>query len=426
MPLLDLSLVTRTLLDVIEESVSSSSAWTSPNPPDVFPLPPDKLEGGNPTIGFYLFHVMEESQGKNTYIPGVSDAPIRYTPLGLNLYYLLTAHGDELNTVNGTFQEQLLMGLAMKALHDNPLITDETAVNSTLVMAPGLRGNDNRFRVSLLPVMREDAVTYWTAGSAALRLSAYYQVSVIQLEPDEPMTRAGRVLTYGIYVLPSDNPRVDATESLIDFTLPGETEARLLEARPAQVTYDQPFSILGSAFAGDEVILEFRRADWSEPVPADPAWNVSVSSSRIRATARQTASGVDMVPGIYAASVRVLRSRTTSAGTTRVIETTSNETPFAIIPRIDSISVPDGAGNFTVTGAIFEHPDILATAIQVFVGAGRLTAGDPANLQPNEFGVQDAATLNVRLPAGTPSGTVLSFRLIINGAETAPQWVSVP
>ncbi len=424
MALLDLSLVTETLISLVATHINNSDAWSGANVLSVEPLPPDRLEGDN-TLGLYLYHVREESQHKNAYVPGVSDTPVRYLPLELHLYYLLTAHSD-IEGATSALREQLMMGLAMKALHDFPLINDETRVGGSLVMAPLLRGHQNQFRVSMLPVTNEDAVNYWTAGSSPLRLSAYYQVSVIRLEPEEPMIRAGRVLTYNVFVLPSDNPRVETTENLISFTIPGQTQPTDLELRPAQVTYDQPFSLFGSAFTGDRVHLQIRRADWDEPVTLDASWNVVVTGSRINAVVRTLIGSVTIVPGIYAASVRVERWRPTPSGT-RTLESTSNETPFAITPRIDNITAPDVQGNFTVTGAIFQHPDITADAVRVFAGESRLNiAANPPVLQPGEYTITNPATLQARLPGGSASGERLSFRLIIRGAESAPQWITVP
>ena len=424
MALLDLSLVTQSLIDLIDTQITNSSAWNPVNMLSVDPYPPDRLTGDN-TLGFYLYHVTEDSTGKNTYIPGVSDVPVRYTPMGLNLYYLLTAHSD-LDNTNSVYREQLMMGLAMKALHDFPLVDDTTLVAGNLVMHPLLRGADNAFRVSMLPIKQDDSVAYWTAGSSPQRLAAYYHVAVVKLEPEEPRVRAGRVLTYNVFPLPSDAPHAEATENVISFTLPGELDPRALDLRPAQVTYDTPFSVLGSAFTGDRVLLQIRRADWDAPVEVDAAWNVSATSSRISATARTAVSGVDVVPGIYTASVKVERWRMTATGT-KILESSSNETPFAIVPEVTTPTVPDPAGRFTVTGRVFQHADIAPEMVQVYVGANRLTqAVNPLNLQPGEYDIPNATTLNVRLSASAVSGDRLGVRIIINGAENAPQWVIVP
>lgn len=422
MALLDLSLVTQTLIDLISAHVTNSAAWSPANTLTVDPLPPDKLTGDN-TLGFYLYHVTEETTGKNTYIPGVSDAPVRFNPLGLNLYYMLTAHSDI--ETGGVYREQLMMGLAMKALHDYPLVNDDTQVNGSVIMHPLLRERDNAFRVVMLPVKADDAVSYWMAGSNPQRLAAYYHVAVVKIEPEEPAIRAGRVLTYNIFVLPSDAPRVDTTANVISFTLPGEASPRSLELRPAQVTYDQGFTVIGSAFTGNRVFLQVRRADWGAPVTVDAAWDVAITSSRITATARATAAGVAVVPGMYTASVRVERWRTAPSGT-RILESSSNETPFAIAPRIGAIGAPDPQGRFTVTGAIFAHPDLPPDRVNVFVGATRLTPGNIAGLQPGEFAVANPTTIEARLPAGLTPGEAVSFRLIIDGAESAPHWVVAP
>jgi hypothetical protein len=262
------------------------------------------------------------------------------------------------------------------------------------------------------------------AGSNSQRLAAYYQVSTIRLEPEEPSVRAGRVLTYNIFVLPSDAPRVDTTANVISFTIPGETEARSLELRPAQVTYDQGFSVIGSAFTGNNVFLQIRRADWAAPVTVDAGWNVAATASRITATARATAAGVDVLPGMYSASVRVERWRSVPSGT-RILTSSSNETPFAIAPRIDTIGTPNAQGVFTIDGAIFEHPDLPEENVQLFVGAAALAPGTAGSLQPGEFDVASATQIEIRLPGGLTPGEMVSLRLIVNGAESAPQWVQV-
>ncbi|MBV9791429.1 MAG: DUF4255 domain-containing protein [Chloroflexi bacterium] len=419
MPLLDLSLVTQTLINLISAHVTNSEAWNKANKLEVEPLPADKLDGDN-TLGLYLYHAVEETTGKHTYIPGVSDVPIRYTPLGLNLYYMLTAHSDL--DKGGVYREQLMMGLAMKALHDHPLINDDTEVNGTQVMPALLRGNDNAFRIGMVPVKVDDAVSYWMAGSNAQRLAAYYHVSVIKLEPQQPSIRAGRVLTYNIFVLPSDAPRVDTTTNVISFTIPGEASPRSLELRPAQVTYDQGFEVVGSAFTGNNVYLQIRRTDWAAPVAVDASWNLAITASRITATVRATAAGTTVLPGLYAASVRVERWRTVPSGT-RSVETSSNETPFAIAPRITSISAIDAQGRFTITGDTFEHADLPPESVSVFVGAARLMPGTAGSLDPGEFAVTGSTTIAARLPAGLTPGEALSLRLIIGGAKSAPQWV---
>jgi len=116
MAILDISLVTKAIRRLLEESVKNSPAWNPRPDPTISVLPPDKLKAGS--LGFYLYHVSEDSHFKNQPPAGTSaDAvPVRYNPMGLNLFYLLTTDGivDEDNKV---YDAQLLLGLAVKTLH---------------------------------------------------------------------------------------------------------------------------------------------------------------------------------------------------------------------------------------------------------------------------------------------------------------------
>src|SRR5437016_4933419 len=79
------------------------------------------------------------------------EPPIRFTPMGINLYYLLTGHSDLVGNT-GVETEQTMVGLAMKALHDYPVVDDTTAIGGVKVFPVALQGSDNRFRISLQPV----------------------------------------------------------------------------------------------------------------------------------------------------------------------------------------------------------------------------------------------------------------------------------
>ena len=111
---------------------------------------PGELKGGN-VIGLYLYHLSEDPQYKNLPSPGNDDPPIRYTPMGLNLSYQLTAHSD-----NGILNEQYMMGLAVKALRDYPVIDDTTEIDTGTtvekIMQSDIRGYNNRLRIVLQPI----------------------------------------------------------------------------------------------------------------------------------------------------------------------------------------------------------------------------------------------------------------------------------
>ena len=57
MPLLDLSAVTKTFVKLLDESIKASPAWSGTFPL-VSPAPPDRLDGADNVLGFYLYHVI--------------------------------------------------------------------------------------------------------------------------------------------------------------------------------------------------------------------------------------------------------------------------------------------------------------------------------------------------------------------------------
>ena len=133
------------------------------------------------------------------------------------------------------------------------------------------------------------------------------------------------------------------------------------------------------------------------------------------------------VPGMYSATVKVTDFRTMPDKSIRAFVKTSNATPFVVTPRITGILPPDLLQRVVVQGGIFKDAAIAADQVEVFVGASKVPPKPTATLNPGEFDVVDASHLRFRYPiAGLKAGAVVPLRLIINGAESAPNWVTVP
>lgn len=426
MPLLDVSRVTSTLVRLLDTHINDSPAWPSAVTLTVSPDPPDRL-AGEATLGVYLYHLAEDPHRKNLPPPAGNGGAVRLVPMGLNLHYQVTPHSD-LEDGIGALREQLMLGCAVKALHDFPLVDDTTAIAGTSILDPALAGADNRLRIVLQPIPFGEASSYWTAGTHPLRLAAYYEISVVLLEADEPRSRAGRVLQYGVFVGPAESPRLDGSRSTIAFTLPGETAARELEARPAQVAPGGTLVLEGSALTGDETTLLLRSARWDQPVAADAAWALAATPTRVTAVAQATASGEDVVPGVYSALIRVRRRRTVADGLVRDFEQPSNATPFVVVPRLTAVSPPQQSGLITITGATFQHADIAPEDVDVYVGETRLTRDAPPPPDPpaGAFRIESPTSIRLRLPSGLAAGSTHPLRVIVNGAESAPRWVVAP
>lgn len=427
--LLDLSLVTQSLKTLLTNNVPAILA-----PPvgfTVSPLPPDQFKDEGLVI--YLFHLGEDPFFKNTAPPSTDAPPVRFAPMGVDLYYLLTAHskagGDQ-----AALNEQKMMGAAVKTLHDFAILDDQTTAgkppNPVVTVFPqDLRGSGNRLRISIEPVTFSDAPHYWTAGQQPLRLAAYYHVAVVLLEPEPSTQYAGRVLRYGVFAFDRSGPRLDASTSMVNFVSPSDNIARTIEAQPAEVPVGFAVTFIGSNLMGEATTLIINYPFWASPIEADAAWAVVVSDERITATVQPTigAAVQTIVPGIYTARASVAMTRRLPDGTFKQFLQMSNDTPFSIAPDVTNISAFDGTGTATITGTTFVDPLIKAEDVIVLVGADRLDpVANPPPLLRNSFFIQNAATMVFRIRAGLTSGAFLPLRVIVNGVESSPQWVKIP
>jgi hypothetical protein len=423
--LLDISLVSQTLVSLIDKHVNASPEAGKVSPLVVTSEPSDKLAGDH-AIGIYMYHVTEDPHYKNLPSPSDEEPPVRYTPMGLNLYYQLTAFSG-LNGETATLKEQIMMGLAMKALHDYPVIDDSTQIGASKVFPAALQGTENRFRITLQPIPSTEAINYWTSSSRPLRLAAYYQVSVVLLEPEKTKSHTGRVLTYGIYSFVRGSPRLDGSKSTITFLLPGEPSARQVEVQPAEAPIGGKLVFFGSDLSGDETTLLLKNTRFAAPIEVGIEWGISATENQIFAVVQPKAGLTSVLPGIYSAIAKVTTRRMMPDKKLRAFSQTSNEAPFVVTPRIDSISAPTPAGIVTVNGAVFKDIDLPVDAVELFLGAKAIPLKGGGPLGPDQFEVVDETTLRFRFPvAGLNSGDVVPLRLIINGAESAPNWVTVP
>ncbi|MEL6655208.1 MAG: DUF4255 domain-containing protein [Bacteroidota bacterium] len=436
MALADLSLVTRSMTTLLEQAFVIADAW-SDAPPTILPEPPSRVtENG---LGFYLYHVKPNPSYQNTPALGQQGAPKRFTHLALNLYYQLSANSLLSEESQGAFDEQLMMGIAMKALHDYPRIDDTTVINGVAVMQPLLRGRDNRFEVSMQAIPYHEAVQFWTAGTAPVKLSAYYELSVVLLEPDTLDQRTSRVLQYGLQTFVHQAPRLHNSQNILSFTRPGTIQPTNIKLQPAQAPPAAGTTSLvylwGSSLGGDrqEVLLNGRWDSWdNQSAVSDNSWNISSQGDRLQFELPETATlengnPVNLLPGVYGLQVRITRYRTMPDGQSRAFPQLSNQIPITITPRIDTVNPPGGDNFYEVIGYRWVDTDLDSEQVQVLLQEQALTAAaDPLVLAEGEFGLMDAATLRFRLPAGTAPGTVLSLRIIVNGAESPPQWITSP
>jgi len=120
--------VTRTLRKLLDDAVKAPVPDNLPA--DVKPtaeiqvttLPPDKARDGNTAknqVNLFLYHSVLNSGWRNMDVPRlIMPGETGQPPLPLNLFYLITAYGQDNNELISHF----LLGRAMSVLHDHAVL----------------------------------------------------------------------------------------------------------------------------------------------------------------------------------------------------------------------------------------------------------------------------------------------------------------
>lgn len=455
MATLDLSLVTQTLRNLLHANVRRLLNGALPNELLVTTTPPDLVDAGTQTLNLHLYAVMEDAHFKNAI--GLPNAvpPIAGQPMALRLYYILTPHLTVADAFDAESQQRI-MGMAMKTFHDIPVIADGLQITPTLIegpldiMEPALQNDDNRIEISLRPIPPEETVTFWAAeDQRTARLSAFYEVRTVLLEPEQPQSATGRVFDLGLSVRAVSTARITGSRARLDFVMPAITGLgdQQITTTPARATLraaalaGRPrVRILGQNLTGsDRREVRFRAFAWedAEGLDADlnPDWDLRITPSEISFVPQATldvddgAGGVvtrDIRPGGHEVSLRVILRRETP-GATLETPVDAGRTVIGLAPHLDGVSGPDGAGRFTLD--IDPVVDLTAPAAditltiggEIYAGIGALPA------PPGDRGLYSAAASSITFgplfDAAIPAAHPVQLR--VGGVEAQPFWVEV-
>jgi hypothetical protein len=463
MPLADLSLVTSSLRTLMDLNIRRLMGGVPPGAISISTLPPEKVGAAQNTLNLHLYHVAEDRYYKNMSGPGNDARNIARAPMALALFYILTAHHEQNPDIDALTQQRL-MGLALKTMHDYPIVADRLMIDAGAGAGPqpvldaALQGNDNPLQIILRPLTPEDTLAFWsTDDQQTARLSAYYEVRVVMLTPEAPERFPGIVLSIGEYVRALGAAALAGSRSTVHFTVPAAIGggAQAVTVEPARVQLDpgsapphDAVTLLGSKLtSGIEQRLVLRNAAWSRliaPVnrveldPAmNPGWEINLAADRIEFRVQPNLAFldggvpriIDVLPGIYSASVRTVIGDRVFAGERMTSGVESNQIAFAIGPRIAGHGPPDPVTRrvrIDIVAAL--DLSLPSTAVELVVQGDayvRLVAftGNPA-VDDGAF-VVDAAGL-VLQPLFNPLAPGFhAVRLMANGAEAQPFWIEI-
>ena len=424
--LLDLSIITDRLIALLEDARDNSPLWEGGSPPfdiEVTGAAPDVTRSGSGcVVNLYLFHIGANKFVRNSplphHLPPGTPEPaalrvprIPFHPLGLDLYYLLTAWAEQRYV-----QEQKAMSIALKCFHENPIVRTTVTLEGTPV--------PEEFTLTMEVQTADELGRLWQSVTSPARLATVYKVSVVFLAPEAagPLAPPPKSVGVGIAAsdfLGGDLPSLLGSRRTVAFRSPQTTgvpqpDIRTFDLTPAVAGPGESFALLGSALASPLAQRVFL-LDGTTEHDITAAWHPTAAndtSSRIVLTLPGTVGALPAnapQAGVY--QVRV------GDGTQR-----SNATPFSVSARVD----PPAAGalpfltpagdDFSLAGAGFVPGET-----EVLVGGHLLTesAGAPA---AGEFSIGGGGTaLQFRLPAGLPDGTY-EVRVRVRGVDSPPAW----
>ncbi|MFG2126257.1 DUF4255 domain-containing protein [Streptomyces sp. NPDC048751] len=146
-------------------------------PPD---RAPDAVSGDH--VNLFLYRADLDPAFRNADPPGSPPGESPRPLLPLVLHYLLAAY----STDEGTAHE--LLGAAMLALHDTPVLSADEIRRATAVRLPqsDLHLQSERVRITQETLSQEDIATMWTAFGTPFRMSSAYQVTVVLVDSTRP------------------------------------------------------------------------------------------------------------------------------------------------------------------------------------------------------------------------------------------------
>jgi len=169
---------------------------------DVTFAPPDSASSdviaGEVRVNLYLYRVTENAHLKNQEIPGTgSRGAYGLPPLSLDLHYLMTASGpgDPIHAGDSDISSQIVLGEAMRVLHDFPIVTgslshiagsQEGEIGDPILDAE-LEDAFEQIKISLEPFSLDDLSKIWSVfPETPFRRCVGYHVSVIQIQSALP------------------------------------------------------------------------------------------------------------------------------------------------------------------------------------------------------------------------------------------------
>lgn len=133
------------------------------------PVDEEVQQGMKPRVNLFLFRVVEDTFSRDQEWVPVGTELLRYPPLILDLYYLLTSLAEN------KLDEQRVLGEAMRILHDFSTLQGS-------LLRGGLRDSGEELSIARWHLELEDLSRIWSAMTKPYRLTVGYQVRTVLID----------------------------------------------------------------------------------------------------------------------------------------------------------------------------------------------------------------------------------------------------
>jgi hypothetical protein len=281
-------------------------------------VPLDRARDGNnetDQINLFLYQLTPNPSLRNRGAQGRPSRPgeeMWLSPLALNLHYLVTAYGADNNTAN----DHRLLGAAMKALHDHPLLGAEE-IRAALPESD-LHNQIERLRITLESPSTEEMSKLWSTFQSQYRISAAYQAAVVLIDSTRDAKSALPVLRRG-----RDDRGFPAVAAPFQFL----SEVKPPHPFPSARLGDE-LTISGSQLGSANVVVRLSNRRLERPIDLAPLPERTASAIAVRLGngPADPAAAALFAPGLYTAALVVTPDNLPSW--------TTNEVPFGLAPRI--------------------------------------------------------------------------------------------
>ncbi|NEO98514.1 MAG: DUF4255 domain-containing protein [Symploca sp. SIO2E9] len=370
--------------------------------------PPDKAreEGSDDNqINIFLYQTNPNTAWRNQDMPTkVKPGETGKPPLALNLYYLITAYGQD----NEDTQSHSLLGVAMRVLHDHPLIrsqdieraiSEESSLDSEkrkLLEDSNLKNQIERISVTPTTLSLEEISKLWGTFQTQYRISAAYKVSVVLIESQIPVKTPLPVLGRG-----SDD-RGPASQTGTIPPLPSLTAIKLPQ-NEFYFTVGKDLILEGYNLENSEAV-HFRHPHLETPIVLTTTPK-EVSDTQIKVKLNNSEK---WLAGFYTVTVEVNEGDR---------ERMTNSMTFPLVAEVTNITYSNGNGQLTLN---CNPPVKEGQEVALLLGDRAIPYKRQIIPIPNEFTeeIQPITSLTFDVK-DIPSGTYV-VRLRVDGVDSVP------